>query len=149
MRLGLIAAMMLALAACGGGKKASTPRVDVSISELRMGSTTVLEQAWDMTLRVQNPNNFDIPADGIKVTVSVNGKTFARGVGTPSVMVPRLGEAMIQMQAISDLPKVMNQIDALGWIDAYSGIKYKLTGTLYSGERGYPFKSSGKVTPIR
>jgi len=147
MRYGFTAAMFLALSACGGHREAA-PRVDVSISELRMGTSTVLEQAWDMKLRVQNPNNFDIPADGIKVTVSVNGKVFAKGVNNRSVLVPRLGEAMIPVQAISDLPKVMNQMSALGLFDAY-GIEYTLKGTLYSGERGYPFKSSGKVTPLQ
>ena len=147
MRYVLVAAVCLALAACGE-RGERNPRVDVSIAELKMGTSSVLEQAWDMKLRVQNPNNYDIPGDGIKVTVSVNGKAFARGVSNQSVMVPRLGEAMVQVQAISDLPKIMNQIRSFGLFDA-DGIEYTLAGTLYSGERAYPFKSSGKVSPIQ
>jgi LEA14-like dessication related protein len=32
-----------------------------------------------MTLRVQNPHNFEIVADGLSFSVETNGKLFARG----------------------------------------------------------------------
>lgn len=147
MRFGIIAVLVLALAGCAGSKKARMAHVDVSISELSLGQTSVLEQTWSLKLRIQNPNNYDIPADGMKYRIDVNGKPFARGVNNQSVMVPRLGEAMIRVQAISDLPTVIQQIGDLRRLSP-TGIDYTLTGTLYSGQWRYPFKYSGAITPM-
>lgn len=149
MRFGIIAVLVLALAGCAGGKpKPEMAHVDVSISELKFGSSTVLEQTWLLTLRIQNPNNYDIPADGMKYRIDVNGKFFARGVNNQSVMVPRLGEAMIQVQAISDLPSLIQQMGDVRRL-SQAGIDYYMSGTLYSGEWRYPFKYSGAVTPMQ
>ncbi len=147
MRFGIIAVLVLALAGCAGGKaKPKMAHVDVSISELKFGPSTVLEQTWLLTLRIQNPNNYEIPADGMKYRIDVNGKPFARGVSNQSVMVPRLGEAMIRVQAISDLPSVIQQIGDVRRL-SQTGIDYTMSGMLYSGKWRYPFKYSGAITP--
>ena len=147
MRFGIIAVLVLALAGCARNKTQQVAYVDVSISELSFGQTSVLEQTWNLTLRIQNPNNYDIPADGMKYRIDVNGKPFARGVNNQSVMVPRLGEAMIQVQAISDLPSVIQQIGDLRRL-GQSGIDYYMTGRLYSGNWRYRFEYSGSITPV-
>ena len=145
MRFGIIAVLVLVLAGCAGFKP-EPARVDISISELSVGPSTVLEQTWNLTMRIQNPNNYDIPADGMKYRIDVNGKPFARGVNNQSVMLPRLGEAMVQVQAISDLQSLIQQIGDLRRLSQPS-LDYQMTGTLYSGERRYPFEYSGAVTP--
>lgn len=148
MRLHIIAILLLALAGCGGkGKTVQYDYVDASISQLQFGQPGVLEQTWNLTLRMQNPNNYDIPADGMKFLVRVNGKEFARGVDNQSVMIPRLGEAIIQVRAISDLAAVMNQINDMRSI-GYQGFDYRLTGTVYSGQWRYPFEHRGNITPV-
>jgi len=148
MRSGVIAGLACAvLAGCGGGPAEQPAYVDVSIAELRLGSATVLEQTWDMTLRIQNPNNYDIPADGLKFQVEVNGKPFARGVNNQQVSVPRLGEAMVKVQAVSDLPGLLQQIGDLRRL-GQQGLDYRLYGTLYSGEWRYPFEYNGSIQPL-
>lgn len=147
MRFGIIAVLVLALAGCARSKTEQMAYVDVSISELSFAQTGVLEQTWNLTLRIQNPNNYDIPADGMKYRIDVNGKPFARGVNNKSVMVPRLGEAMIQVQAVSDLSGVIQQIGDLRRL-GQTGIDYTMTGMLYSGEWRYPFEYSGAITPM-
>jgi len=149
MRLTILAVLLLALAACARGKpEPEKAHVDVSISELQFGPSTVLEQTWLLTLRIQNPNNYDIPADGMKYQIDVNGKFFARGVNNKSVMVPRLGEAMIQVQAVSDLPTLIQHFGDLRRM-SQTGINYYMNGMLYSGEWRYPFEYSGAVTPVQ
>jgi LEA14-like dessication related protein len=148
MRFGIIVVLALALAGCGGkGKTVKYDYVDASISELKVGQVGVLEQTWDMTLRMQNPNNYDIPADGMRFLIRVNGKDFARGVSNQTVMIPRLGEALLQVQAISDLPAVMNQINDMTRL-GYQGLEYKLSGTVFSGEWRYPFEYKGTIKPV-
>ena len=147
MRALAVAVVMLALAGCGGRKAEQYAYVDVSLSALSLGPSTVLEQTWNMTLRIQNPNNYDIPADGMKFDVEVNGKPFARGVNNQSVMIPRLGEATVQVQAISDLPRLIQQFGDLRRIGV-SGIDYYLYGRVYSGEWHYPFEYRGSIIPM-
>ena len=146
MRFGIIAVLVLALAGCARSKTEQMAYVDVSIAELSFGQSSVLEQTWNLMLRIQNPNHYDIPADGMKYRIDVNGKPFARGVNNQSVMVPRLGEAMIRVQAISDLASVIQQISDLRRL-GQTGTDYTMTGTLYSGEWRYPFEYSGAITP--
>jgi len=146
MRSGIVAVLVLVLAGCAGFKP-EPARLDISISELSFGPSTVLEQTWNLTLRIQNPNNYDIPADGMKYRIDVNGKPFARGVNNQSVLVPRLGEAMVQVQAISDLPSLIQQIGDMRSL-RQPGIDYHMTGMLYSGEGRYPFEYSGAITPM-
>jgi hypothetical protein len=83
----------------------------------------------------------------MKFLIEVNGKAFARGVTNQPVMIPRLGEAMVQVQAISDLPAVMNQINDMTRL-GYQGLDYKLSGTVFSGEWRYPFEYSGTIAPL-
>lgn len=147
MRLGLIAVLLFAIAGCGRHKE-QVAYVDISISELKLGQATVLEQTWDMTVRIQNPNNYDIPADGMKFDIEVNGRPFARGVDNQVVMVPRLGDAVVRVKAISDLPRLLQQVGDLRRIGEY-GLDYRLTGWVYSGEWRYPFEYYGTITPLR
>lgn len=146
MRTTIAALALLAAAGCGGRQAVQYDYVDVSVSTLGFGASTMLEQTWNMTLRIQNPNNYDIPADGMKFELQVNGKPFARGVDNQTVMIPRLGEAMIQVQAISDLPRLIQQFGDLRRI-GLEGIDYYLSGHVYSGEWRYPFEYSGSIKP--
>jgi LEA14-like dessication related protein len=147
MRSVLVAMVMLALVGCGRHHKEQVAVVDVTISSLNMGPSTVLEQTWAMTLRIQNPNNYDIPADGMKFSVEVNGRPFARGVDNQSYLIPRLGEATVQVKAISDLPALVQQFGDLRRIGT-TGIDYYLYGRVYSGEWHYPFEYYGAITPV-
>ena len=61
--------------------------------------------------------------------------------------VPRLGEAKIQVQAISDLPSVIQQVGDLRRL-GQTGIDYYMTGRLYSGKWRYRFEYSGSTTPV-
>jgi len=143
-RLGVSALALLFVCACGGGRERS-PRVDVSITDLRLAQAGVLEQTYAMTLRVQNPNNFEIAADGLSFSVETNGKLFARGVSNESVVIPRLGEAMVQVQAVSDTSKAVEQaMDFQNF--ALDGFRYRLVGRFFSGNQKFPFDYRGKIT---
>jgi len=142
-RLGVSALALLFVCACGGGRERS-PRVDVSIADLRLAQAGVLEQTYAMTLRVQNPNNFEIAADGLSFSVETNGKLFARGVSNEAVVIPRLGEAMVQVQAVSDTSKAVEQaMDFQNF--ALDGFRYRLVGRFFSGNQKFPFDYRGKI----
>lgn len=147
-RIAVMVVALLFVSACGGGGRVRPPRVDVSIADVRLAQAGVLEQTYAMTLRVQNPHNFEILADGLSFSVETNGKLFARGVSNESVVIPRLGEAMVQVQAVSDTPKAIEQVvDFQNF--AFEGFRYRLVGRFFSGNQRFPFDYRGKIAITR
>ena len=138
-----IIVLLLLLCACAP-KGPPPPRLDVSISEINAARIGMMEQTYSLLLRVQNPNNFDIETDGLSFDIETNGKPFARGVSNQSVSVPRLSEAMVKVDAVSDLSSVIGQIRSVPQV-AISGFKYRLVGRFFSGDKRYPFDYSGKI----
>jgi LEA14-like dessication related protein len=138
---------LLFVCACGG-RGERPPRVDVSITDLRLAQAGVLEQTYAMTLRVQNPHNFEIVADGLSFSVETNGKLFARGVSNEPVVIPRLGEAMVQVQAVSGTTRAIEQVMDFQNI-ALDGFRYRLVGRFFSGNQRFPFDYRGKIAITR
>lgn len=145
MRMRLPIAVLSVLLVCGCAPKGPPPpRLDVSISEMSIARVGMMEQTYDMVLRVQNPNNFDIETDGLSFDIETNGQPFARGVSNRSVSVPRLSEAMVNVVAVSDLTSVINQIRSVPRM-AMAGFKYRLVGRFFSGDQRFPFDYRGKI----
>ncbi len=143
MRLPIAVLLVLLISACAP-KGPPPPRLDVSISEMQIARMGMMEQTYDMVLRVQNPNNFDIETDGLSFDIETNGQPFARGVSNRSVSVPRLSEAMVNVTAVSDLTSVINQIRSVPRM-AMAGFKYRLVGRFFSGDQRFPFDYRGKI----
>ena len=59
----------------------------------------LFEQRFRIDLRVSNANNFDIPLDGLSFDMAVNGAHFATGLSNQAVKIPRLGSAVVAVEA--------------------------------------------------
>ncbi len=141
-------ALVLALLLAGAcAATARRPQLDVSISELGAGQIGVLEQTYLLKLRVQNPNPIDIPTDGLSFSIQLNGKPFARGVSNKSVTIPRLGEAVVDVEAVSDLSGLIQQMRGIEGL-ANTGLRYRLSGRFFAGEKPFPFEYSGSLKPL-
>jgi len=141
-------ALLLALLLAGAcAQTAQRPKLDVSITELGTAQIGVLEQTYSLKLRVQNPNPMDISTDGLSCDIEINGKPFARGVSNESVTIPRLGEAMVTVQAVSDLSGLIQQMRGIEGA-ATSGLRYRLSGRFFSGDKPFPFDYSGSIKPL-
>jgi LEA14-like dessication related protein len=140
----LLAAMALALlVGC-----ASTPKMeplDVTLSDIVPAQMGILEQQYQVKLRVQNPNNFDIPLEGVAYQIDLNDKAFAKGVGQQSVTVPKFGEAVLDVTAVSSLSGVLAQLSQLtqGGPDK---LRYRVKGKLYRADgTSIPFDQLGEI----
>jgi LEA14-like dessication related protein len=127
---------------------ATTPKVeplDVTVSDVVPGQMSIFEQEYQVKLRVQNPNNFDIALDGAAYQIELNGKAFARGVARQSVTVPKYGDAIIDGTCISDLSAVLGQISQLtkGPPEKF---RYRIKGKLgRSDGTSIPFEKVGEI----
>ncbi|MCK7492684.1 MAG: LEA type 2 family protein [Comamonadaceae bacterium] len=79
--------------------------------------------------------------------MEVNGQTFAKGVSGQTVTVPRFGEAVLAVDAVSNLASVLRQISELSK-GGREGIDYRIHGRLATGNFGsVPFESKGELQP--
>jgi len=133
------------LAACAGLQPyAEPPRVSlVSIRPLAM---QVLEQRFAIQLRVLNPNDVELPVSGMSYALEINGREFAYGVSQQAVAIPPYGEALIEVEMVSNLLNVMQQLQRLEETTE-GGLQYRLHGTLGLTGRGarLPFDYTGEL----
>ncbi|MDH3472817.1 MAG: LEA type 2 family protein [Rhodospirillales bacterium] len=131
------------LAACAPIEKTLPPKV--RLANLQFLDSTVFEQRMRVDLRVGNPNNFDLPLEGLTFELEVNDNLLAEGYSNEAVTIPRLGEATVPVLATSSLFDLVQQFMTLGQSDHLS---YRLSGRAYMTglvSRGVPFETSGKL----
>ena len=137
--LGLLAAM---LAGCASLTMKSP---EVSLSSVEIQEFGLLEQRLGLKLRVINPNNKDLPIDGVSFEVEVNGQQFAKGVSNKAVTVPRLGEAVLDLSAVTTLNSVLKQLGELAR-SGHDTVEYRVHGQFHgAGLNGVPFDSKREL----
>jgi LEA14-like dessication related protein len=143
MRVWACAVTLAVLAGC-----ATTPKMEplgVTLSDIVPAQMGILEQQFQVKLRVQNPNNFDIPLEGVSYRIDLNGKPFAKGVGKQSVTIPKFGEEVLDVTAVSGLSGVLAQFAQLQK-GPPEKLSYRVKGTLFRTDgSSIPFDQVGEV----
>jgi LEA14-like dessication related protein len=81
--------------------KLETPQLSiVSIALVKSG---LWEQQFRVRMRVQNPNDLELPVKGIDCTMQVAGADVAHGSSAASFTVPALGEAEFDMNLTANM----------------------------------------------
>ena len=122
-----------------------SPRVSlVSIQPQEIG---MLEQRFGLQLRILNPNDVAIPVNGLSYAVEINDREFAYGVSQQAVEIPAFGEALLDVEVVSNLLNVMQQLQALH-SETRNSLAYRLTGkiSLANSPASLPFDYSGELT---
>ncbi len=119
----------------------------VTIADFTLLEVNLLEQRYAVTVRLLNPNNVDIAFDGVAFDLEVNGKPFAKGVSSRGGVLPRLGEALIDLQVVSGLQNILRQLGELQKADQ-PRLTYRIHGRLYApGGLGFiPFDTTGEFS---
>lgn len=110
----LVPAMLAAtLAGCATMYGISEPpRVSlVGIAPLEL---QLFEQRFRITLQVQNPNSKDITIRGLDYEIVVNERSFAQGVSGKPLTVPAYGEKTAEVEVVSTLQRLVEQLQELG-----------------------------------
>lgn len=143
----IVALAALLLPACAGlptGPEAPT----VTVSDIGIGSGSgLLEQQFNLKLRIQNPNNDELRIDGVAFSLDINDKPFASGVGNQSLTVPRFASGFMPVEAYSSLGGLLRQIG--GFLQGEQRTaRYRIKGTLsLAGGLRVPFERSGDIDP--
>jgi len=121
---------------------------NVNLAGIAPEGGTLFEQRFRIDLRVSNPNDFDIPLKGVSFDMAVNGAHFATGLSNQAVKVPRLGSAVVSVQATAgsvDLFRNLLIMSQRGRID------YTIKGTALVGgvmQTTVPFERGGRLSLI-
>jgi LEA14-like dessication related protein len=135
--------LLLVLSACATAERTLAPRVRLADIALLEGG--LLEQKMRVELDIGNPNNFDLPLEGLTFTLELNDRPLVEGYTSQAVVIPRLGEARLPVLASSSLLDLIRQIMTLGQGEALS---YRLSGRAYLtglGRLGIPFETGGTL----
>jgi LEA14-like dessication related protein len=133
-----------AVAGCATLPSGSEP-LSVGLADFSMIDFGLIEQKLGLRLRIQNPNNVEIPVEGLSYEMELNGKPFAKGVAHPQTRVPAFGTAEIDTEAVSNLAGFIGQLSQL---QHDPKLRYRLIGKLYSGswQGARPFESEGEIS---
>jgi len=138
-----VIAALVVLTGCAGLDDTKPPQV--ALSDMRMLQGTLFEQRFELDLRIRNPNDFDLPIDGLTFALELNGSAFADGVSNERVTVPRLGEAVVPVTASTTLVNMVQQAMRLG---QRADLDYRLSGDVYLAglaRRAVPYERSGRL----
>lgn len=136
---------LVVLAGCAGlASRAEPPHV--SMANLQVVSVGLFEQRYRLQLRVQNPNDFSLPIAGLSYHLYINDQDFGRGVSRQSVTIPGFGEELLDVEVVSDLGSVLQQIRELGE-GARPSLRYRLAGSVSLADRfgRLPFEYKGEI----
>ena len=120
---------------------------DVYVIDIVPLESTAFEQRMRVDLRIRNPNEFAFEVDGVRFDLDLNGARFARGLGSQTATVPRLGEARVSVIATTTVMSWVRQVAALSQ-PGRKDIDYRVSGRLFLSNEllAYvSFESSGNL----
>jgi LEA14-like dessication related protein len=118
----------------------------ISIANIVPKDMTLMEQRFDVQLRIQNPNNFDLGINGARFDIDLNGKEFGNGMSGAKVTVPRFGSELISGEVITGLGGILRQ--AQGLSSGLTKVQYRLKGKAFADSPGtftIPFEDTGDI----
>ncbi|MCI0401584.1 MAG: LEA type 2 family protein [Gammaproteobacteria bacterium] len=117
----------------------------LTLTNIELQDATLFEQQYRLTLRVQNPNDYDLDIKGMRFDLEINGEEFASGVSNEAINVPGYGEAMTSVAVTSTLASILRQFQELSQSEA---LAYRFKGKIKIGTFGapVPFDYQGALT---
>jgi LEA14-like dessication related protein len=144
-RCAALALLAVLVSGCAGlGAYREPPRVSlVSIQPREMG---VLEQRYGLKLRIMNPNDTALPVAGMQYSLQINDREFAYGVSRQPVSIPAYGEAVLDVDVVSNLLSVLRRLQEESTAKPGS-LTYRLSGSLSLENRigTLPFDYHGEL----
>jgi LEA14-like dessication related protein len=140
----LIAAALVALAACAFARFEAP---HLSVIKVDMVESDLLSQRFKVRLRVQNPNDRELPVRGVTVKLELAGEQFGDGVSGERFVVPAYGEAEFDMLLTTNLASAVMRY--IGKKDkGEESVEYRLSGNVDLDKammHSIPFSDSGKL----
>lgn len=131
------------VSACAAFMHVEAPRV--SVASVTLKSLGLVEQRFDIGLRVANPNDFDFTIEALDFDIEVNGKAFARGLARTGTLVPAFSTSVVKVEATTASRALLEQFKALSSDGLKRGVPYRIVGRARIDKLGdwMPFEYKG------
>jgi LEA14-like dessication related protein len=119
------------------------PRLQVT--EVSLLGADILRQQLRVRMRVQNPNDVELPVRGLTYEVQVAGETFANGESQRDIVVPALGSTEFDVDVTANAAAALLRV--LGNRDR-GDPDYRILGKVHLAKgliRSIPFEHSGTI----
>jgi LEA14-like dessication related protein len=119
---------LFALGLCGCSlfiPKLEKPTLSVVDVQLLKGD--LWHQELRVRMRVQNPNDRQLPVKGLSYELDVDGQEFAHGISGDSFVVPAHGEAEFDLSVSANMASLLVKMLGQGGGDS---LDYQLTGKI-------------------
>jgi LEA14-like dessication related protein len=100
----------------------------IHIANITPKDVTLLEQRYDVQLRIMNPNDSDLGITGMRFDIEMNDQEFATGLSGQKTTVPRFGSEVVTVEVFTTLGSFLRQLQELSKSDT-GRIHYRLRGT--------------------
>lgn len=137
--------LTVGLAACSGlPLSAIAPKVRVA--EIGVKRIGLLEQHFDVALRLTNPNEFDLTIEALEFEFELNGRAFAKGLSDMPTLIPATSSTVLRVDAMTQSTNLLQQIKILPET-LKQGATYRIKGRVKThGLPGWlPFEHTGIV----
>jgi LEA14-like dessication related protein len=125
---GVLLPLLAALSGCSWmARPLEPPRV--SLVDVRPLEMTLLEQRYQLQMRIQNPNPAPLSVEGMDYRVELNEREFAYGVSPQPFSVPAYGETVVDVDVVTNLAHLIDQFRGLSAARG-EGFRYRQLGEL-------------------
>jgi LEA14-like dessication related protein len=121
----LVILVCLGLSACS----LFVPKLEkptLSVVRVQMLKSDLWHQEFKVRIRVQNPNDRELPVKGIVYELDVEGQELAHGMSGDSFVVPALGEAEFDMSVSANMANMLIKLLNKGG----SQVEYRIYGKI-------------------
>ncbi|HTY50666.1 MAG TPA: LEA type 2 family protein [Steroidobacteraceae bacterium] len=118
-----------------------TPRL--SVVGIQLGRSDLFQQHLRVRMHVENPNDRDLPVQGLDYQLMLAGEQVAAGESEASFVVPAHGSADFNMTATANLASALVRLFGHG---SSGPIEYRLAGRVHLAAglvRSIPFEEKG------
>ena len=98
----------------------------LSVVRVQMLKSDLWHQEFKVRIRVQNPNDRELPVKGIVYELDVEGQELAHGMSGDSFVVPALGEAEFDMSVSANMANMLIKLLNKGG----SEVEYRIYGKI-------------------
>ena len=141
----VVGTLLLLLGGCANQRFGLEPPT-LALVSLRLAEATMLEQRFDLRLRITNPNPVELPLEGLSYALRVSGVEIGSGVARPQSRLAPFSDAELDLTLNTS---TLDMIDLLrSWNRAPpEQVPYALEGRINVGRfaPSLPFARSGNV----
>lgn len=120
----------------------------VNLVSIQMMSTDMFAQKFRVRVKVENPNDLELPVKGLEYQILLMGDSFAEGNSTDRFVLPANGEAEFDMIVTTNFVSSLGRLISRVGGGKLENLDYEITGDVLLEKgmvRKIPFAHHGQV----